>query len=463
MVPGFIYARQSKTRDGSESLEIQVEHCREAAARLGIEVVGEYVEPPSTSGYKRRGLGRAKFAEMLDAIRRGEAKAILVYKSERLSRGGGPGWAPVFEAFEVAGLNVDRAVATPNGWMSEFEIGIRATMDREESKKLSDRMTDVRAREAKDGRTHGGGKRPYGYEPDLVTVRFEEAELVKEAAKRILAGETAFGVVADWNQRGIAGPTEQPWKLYTLKRILKSARIAGLREHKGEVVAEAHWPAILDVETWERVKGALDGAATRWPVRGTRARTFPLTGIARCGRCGAALRGRTRLQGRREYICSPVHPGTDTCGGLVVLAQAVEEDVFEVIAGTVLDPEARRRFLAVVPTGDGPDLGAEIDQLEERKRRLLDLYEDGDLDKVIYRRRVNELTERLDAIRAELAEAAGASILAELPETEEQLRLLWDERGIHWQRRLIEAVVERLEVRPGRAARAADRLSYELR
>jgi hypothetical protein len=31
--------------------------------------------------------------------------------------------------------------------VSEFEIGIRATMDREESKKTSERMTAVRARE----------------------------------------------------------------------------------------------------------------------------------------------------------------------------------------------------------------------------------------------------------------------------------------------------------------------------
>jgi DNA invertase Pin-like site-specific DNA recombinase len=44
-----IYARQSRTREGSESLETQVEVCRQAAERFGYEVVAELVEPPSTS------------------------------------------------------------------------------------------------------------------------------------------------------------------------------------------------------------------------------------------------------------------------------------------------------------------------------------------------------------------------------------------------------------------------------
>lgn len=55
-----IYARQSKTTEGSESLELQVEACRKMAAQFDLEVVAELVEPPSTSGYKNRGRDRVK-------------------------------------------------------------------------------------------------------------------------------------------------------------------------------------------------------------------------------------------------------------------------------------------------------------------------------------------------------------------------------------------------------------------
>jgi hypothetical protein len=60
---------------------------------------------------------------------------VIAYKTDRLSRGGGPGWAPLVDAFEAAGRDPDKAVATTDGWVSDFEIGIRSAMDREESKK----------------------------------------------------------------------------------------------------------------------------------------------------------------------------------------------------------------------------------------------------------------------------------------------------------------------------------------
>lgn len=47
--------------------------------------------------------------------------------------------------------------------MSEFEIGIRSAMDREESKKTSDRMLAVRAREAREGKPRIAGPMAYGW------------------------------------------------------------------------------------------------------------------------------------------------------------------------------------------------------------------------------------------------------------------------------------------------------------
>jgi DNA invertase Pin-like site-specific DNA recombinase len=41
-----VYARQSRTRDGSESIDIQLQACQDAAARFGWEVVATLVEPP---------------------------------------------------------------------------------------------------------------------------------------------------------------------------------------------------------------------------------------------------------------------------------------------------------------------------------------------------------------------------------------------------------------------------------
>lgn len=107
---------------------------------------------------------------------------MLVYKTDRLSRGGGPGWAPLLDVAEAAGLNPDRLVATPSGWVSEFEIGIRATTDREEARKMSDRALDNHVRLAEAGR-YSGGLRPFGFNPDM-SHHPTEAALIRDAIRR---------------------------------------------------------------------------------------------------------------------------------------------------------------------------------------------------------------------------------------------------------------------------------------
>lgn len=461
MVPGAVYARQSMTRDGSESIPIQVEACREAAGRLGVEVVGEFIEPASTSGYKHRGRRRREFAKLLSAVRRGEVRAILVYKSERLSRGGGPGWAPVFDALEEAGVDTDRAVATPSGWMSEFEISIRAAMDREESKKLADRMSDVRAREAKAGKPRLTGRRPFGYDLRMTRVDEVEAGWIREAVERVLAGESVWSICRDWVARGVPTVTGSEWTVTTLTSILTSGRIAGLREHRGRVVAEGSWPAIIDQATHERLRAVL--APKR--KRASRARRYPLTGLMRCGRCGKPLRSLAREGGKRSYACRS-GPGLGGCGGIRVQAEGIEAYVREVVCGMLADPETRAVLASM--SGDGADdhdgLVEAMQQVETKRARLVDLYTDGDITRAEFRRRRDELDEEARALDAEIARRSGARRLVDVPASFEELVEAWEARGIEFQRMLVEAVLEPIVVNPaGRVGRKFDPERVEIR
>jgi hypothetical protein len=45
--------------------------------------------------------------------------------------------------------------------------------------------------------------------------------------------------------------------------MLMAGRIAGLREHRGAIVAEADWPAIVDREVWEAARAVLAGRTRR--------------------------------------------------------------------------------------------------------------------------------------------------------------------------------------------------------
>src|SRR5205807_2008773 len=86
-----------------------------------------------------------------------------------------------------------------------------------------------------------------------MTLCLEEALLVREAAERLLAGETLTGVAHDWNARGVKTVTGRVWTPNVLRGVLSSARVAGLRSHRGEVVGKAAWPGILRQEEWERL------------------------------------------------------------------------------------------------------------------------------------------------------------------------------------------------------------------
>ncbi len=440
-----IYARQSITREGSASLDVQVEACRDVAQRLKVDVVSELVEAPSTSGYRDRGRSRPKFGELLELIRQGDVDCVVAYKTDRLSRGGGPGWAPLVDAFELAGRDPDRTVATADGWVSEFEIGIRSAMDREESKKTSDRMLAVRAREAREGVPRIAGRRPYGFSMDMTEHVADEVVRIHEAADRVLARESVWSICTAWNEKRVPTVTGRPWTVQTLSSILTSGRMAGLREHKGIVVAKGRWEPIIT----EAKRADLVAALAPKRSRPRRGRTYPLTGLMRCGICDAPLRSLAREGGRRSYACRK-GPGLDGCGGIRIQAIGIEHYVRDLICGMLADPVTRSAMAALAEPTDNR-CAALIDELravESKLQRLVDLYTEGDIDRATFRPRRDHLDEQADEIRTALANRTGRRVPADVPATFDDLVAMWDERGIDFQRRLIETLLHPMVINP---------------
>ncbi|MGI9052315.1 MAG: recombinase family protein [Ilumatobacteraceae bacterium] len=179
-------------------------------------------------------------------------------------------------------------------------------------------------RNAEQGKAHGGG-RPFGYERHetkrgaLVVVP-AEAELIREAADRILRGSSLNAIVIDWNDRSIPTVKGNKWRPNSLSKLLRSGRIAGLREVDGEVLGEGIWEPILPREKWERVRSRI----THAPI-GRRPRRNLLAGMVVCGRCGAKMRAETggndRYRGRQYSCDKAVRHG---CGSNSAKAEHVE-------------------------------------------------------------------------------------------------------------------------------------------
>jgi hypothetical protein len=162
----------------------------------------------------------------------------------------------------------------------------------------------------------GGGTRPFGFEADRVTIRESEAEIIRELAARLLAGETLLSLCVDLEKREITSPAGKCWVPSPLRRMLRSGRISGQREHHGEIVADATWPAIITREQTTRIRAML-ADPSRQAVRTSR--RYLLKGLLVCDQCGAKLVARPRDDGSRRYICArgPQYSG---CGKTYVLS-----------------------------------------------------------------------------------------------------------------------------------------------
>lgn len=304
----------------------QIEDCRQLAAARGWFVAEEYIDN-DVSAF--RGKVRPAYQRMLADLGDGLRDAVVVYNLDRLTR------RPIeLEEFrllcERAGVS---QVATVT---SDFDLGnddglfmarITAAVAAKESGRKSERLRRKHQQLAEQGRPNGGYRRPYGYAADRLTVVESEALVIRDLVVRYLAGESLRSLAAWLNAEGIASVGGSEWRSPTLRLMLASGRIAGLREYKGQVVGPAVWPAIITPEQRRQVLVRMAAGV----VTGRRTpRRYLLSGLLRCGKCGTRLYSSPRGD-RRRYVCvsGPDHGG---CGRLTVVAPPVEE----LIAAAVL-------------------------------------------------------------------------------------------------------------------------------
>ena len=297
-------------------------------------------------------------------------------------------------AFVSTAEGVD--TSAPSG---EVVFELFASMAALESRTKSDRITAWHGERAERGLPGGGGHRPFGYEADKVTVRPDEAALIRDAADRVVHGASLRSIVKGWHDQGITTTVGKPWTTNSLRRLLISPRIAGMRERNGVVVAEGAWDEIIDMETHERVRAQL--LAPRTSSSG--ARSYLLTGIATCSLCGATLVARPK--NGRSMVCA-TGPNFNGCGGIRVQADPLEELVSAALIERLSSPDVAEAFGDVASANtDTADVVAELHADRQARDQLV---EDRYVHRIIpsesaYLSAHDALTERIEAAERRLA------------------------------------------------------------
>jgi DNA invertase Pin-like site-specific DNA recombinase len=415
-------------------------------------VAEEYVDN-DISAY--RGKRRPSYERMLEDIRKGRRDAVVVYHTDRLTR------RPIeLEQFtgvcEASGVRLFATVTADIDLGNDdgmFMARILAAVAAKESGRKSERQKRKAREIAESGKPNGGYIRPFGYERDKVTVVESEAEVIREVAARYLAGESLRSLTTWMQDQGVMSVAGLPWATSTLRTMLTSARIAGLRAYKGEVVATAVWPAIITPAQHEQLVAAF----SRRTTTGRRTpRRYLLSGLLRCGKCGNKLFSSARRDTRR-YVCSssPDHGG---CGRLTVVGAPVEEWISEAVLMR-LDSPAMADALAGRARADERQsaLHAELESDQAQMRELAELWAAKAISSAEWKSARDPIEARIRVTERQLSQATGTQTLDGLIGNGDQLRHSWGTLNLTRQAAIVAAVLDYATIAPGSpAARSVD-------
>jgi DNA invertase Pin-like site-specific DNA recombinase len=447
-IAAAIYARISSDPEHDQlGVTRQLEDCRALAARRGWQVLDEYVDDDKGAW---SGKPRPEYRRMLADIEDGQIGAVLVWHTDRLTRHPREleEYIEVCEPRAVATVAVtsgDIDLATADGRLMARILGAVA---RNESDAKSRRIRRKHEELAQAGKLAGGGSRPFGYLADRRTVEPDEAAIVREAVERILAGDSMRSLANDLNSRGIATVSGKEWKVQVLRRMLLSARISGQREHHDEIVAPGEWAAIVTPEQTARLRAMLSDPARRTHRA---VRRYLLTGILRCALCQTPLVGRPRDDGARRYVCAK-GPGLPGCGGVAILADALERFIVEAVLYR-LDTPALAAALDDAPAPSESLSAARIDaetstaELEQ----LAAAYGERQISWVEFLAARKPIEARIDAARRTLARYSRASAVLPYVGASSKLREAWPDLPLARRSAVVAAVLDRALV--GRAVR----------
>lgn len=354
-----LYGRASVDRREGKSVDEQLAWLRAWAAHEGHRVVAEHRDDGiSASQYARRRT-RPGWQQAMAAIDDGSANAVAVWEASRASRDKRV-WRSIIDALQEAGgyLCEGGRVHDPNDPDDEFRMEFDALLSARESAMTRKRvLRGVQARAAA-GEPHGQAVYGYRIEYDPETGKAksrehdpEQAPIVREIARRLLAGESATQLARELTERGVPTARGTRWYASNMIALIQRPALAGLRTFHGEVLADvrATWDPILTVEQHRQLVARFADPARKTTRDGSH-RTSLLVGPGRCGVCGGGLRltrknhksgSRTLAYACREKFCTTRN------------AAAVDEFVELVIVGLLADPRIAERLAAGDPQASG--------------------------------------------------------------------------------------------------------------
>jgi len=279
-----IYARYSSAGQREASIEDQIRDCKGYASRKNYSVIGEYYDKAMTGTNDRR----PDFQRMIADSASGLFDVVIVWKLDRFGRNRYDS-ASYRHKLKKNGVTIESAMeAIPDGAEGIILESLLEGISEYYSASLSENVRRG---------IHGSalkhqvlGQRVFGLR-EAADGTFEKnpetAPIVEEIFNRYVAGESAKSITADLTARGYKSMQGRPLGREFVVRIIKNEKYKGI--YKYQDVCDKCIDPIVSDELWEAAQKVCRSHREA-PAALKEDGGYMLTGILRCGWCGAPMR-----------------------------------------------------------------------------------------------------------------------------------------------------------------------------
>lgn len=360
---------------------------------------------------------------MLADVASGKIKALIFSKLARLARNVREllDISDHFQKYNANLVSLEESIdtSTPAGRLLFTVIGALAQWEREEISARVSASVPIRARQGKPT----GGKGPFGYmwvDKQLV-INPAEAPIVKELFNTFLETKKLITTARVMTEKGYRSRNGAKFCKTTVKRILTDPTYKGMKranysKSKGnkkswELKPQKDWvyfevEPLISQDTWNEVNSIIRQNAMPFPAIPPQLGKYAFSGLVICGDCN-----------QKMYVMkyNGMKVPRYSCRGCKA---KINEDILleqfkEGLKCMVVSPEQLQGLQeadeSVVQAKDNQlkALKSELKTIDKKIDNLLDLVNDGSLDRKTFSERIRGLQERKQQIETEIPRLEG--------------------------------------------------------
>ena len=348
--PGaFISARYSTDNQNPDSIEVQVEKCREWCHQQNIPVLGIYADE-ATSGMKDT---RTQYEQMMKQLRLGIADTVVIYDQSRMFRKM-TAWFAFRDELTAMGVNVvsvtqpmiGKDLRDPTNFLTEGSMALFNQIWALQSRQKTMEKMRFMARNGQ----HTGGKPALGYvvKDGRLEICEEEAAIVRRIFQEYADGKSYQQIISGLNRDGLKTKRGNAFGSNSLHDLLHNEKYIGVlvygqspyredgtrnthsKDLTNAIRIEDALPAIVDKELFETVQARMTQNKRQQGGRPPKNREYPLRGRVFCADCKSAMTISTSYQKYNYYRCTG-KKRLHNCNAAPIAADYLEKRVAEAV------------------------------------------------------------------------------------------------------------------------------------